>query len=540
MTLTNNKPFKSIQSAEIVLFAALILCVACSFFMMDYVPDDSYISFRYAENLADGHGMTFNQGEQPVEGYSNFLWILVCALVYILNFDLPSSMPVVGVLISVFSLTLLWALFRRRGIPALQMLFPLLVFACSGPVVMYAISGMEMPLYTFLLLLFVYLLDSVFQNGRWLEWIGVAVTSFLLALCRPEGMMVFPLVAILMFWFLRGKRGEEGMGISWRSKLLVSLAGFVVVLAVYHFWRFGYFGEWLPTPFLSKGGGGRSFLDIWSANFNFYFIKHMYYIPPMGYYYLALAILGFTGLKFSRSAAPQKIVETIALAFVLVFFVFYFNFKDWMPAMRYYSPYVPLLLFPAVQILSPLFEKNGERVKNARAFWLIGFAVVVLNFGVLAELRVIIKITETSNQLCSVALGKWLKANVPPDKVIAISDVGAIPYYSGLKTIDINPESLTDLYIAKNGFSIDYVANIRPYLIIVPSRSIYVAKFYPEHFAMASDIRFDAYRLLGSSRYDWFDDRSYWVYARDDVPELTEPQRQNFPVGVGSVRRVAK
>lgn len=535
-----NRPLKSIQSTELVLFAALILCVACSFFMMDYVPDDSYISFRYAENLADGHGMRFNQGEQPVEGYSNFLWILVCALVYILNFDLPSTMPVIGVLISVFSLTLLWALFRRRGIPALQMLFPLLVLACSGPVVMYAISGMEMPLYAFLLLLLVYLLDTVFQNGRWIGWIGVAVTSFLLALCRPEGMMVFPAVAVLMLWFLRGKHGEGWTPKPWKSKLLISLAGFVVILAAYHLWRFGYFGEWLPTPFLSKGGGSRSFLEVWSANFNFYFVKHMYYVPPMGYYYMALAILAMVGLKFSRSTPSQKIVETITLAFVLVFFVFYFNFKDWMPAMRYYSPYVPLLLLPATQILAPLFDNKDANTQKSRAFWLVGAAVVVLNFGVLAELRVITKITETSNQLCSVALGKWLKANVPADKVIAISDVGAIPYYSGLKTIDINPESLTDLYIAKNGFSIDYVADIWPYLIIVPSRSIYVAKFYPEHFAMASDKRFDAYRLLGSSRYDWFDDRSYWVYASDEVPELTELQRQNFPVGVGSVRRVAK
>ena len=100
MTPANNKPFNSIQGAELVLFVAVILCVACSFFMMDYVPDDSYISFRYAENLADGHGLRFNQGEQPVEGYSNFLWILLCALVYILNFDLPTTMPVVGMLSS--------------------------------------------------------------------------------------------------------------------------------------------------------------------------------------------------------------------------------------------------------------------------------------------------------------------------------------------------------------------------------------------------------------------------------------------------------
>ena len=35
--------------------------------------DDSFISYRYAANLADGHGITWNVGEKPVEGYTNFL-----------------------------------------------------------------------------------------------------------------------------------------------------------------------------------------------------------------------------------------------------------------------------------------------------------------------------------------------------------------------------------------------------------------------------------------------------------------------------------
>jgi arabinofuranosyltransferase len=35
------------------------------------VYDDSFISFRYAQNLAWGHGLVFNPGEQ-VEGYTNF------------------------------------------------------------------------------------------------------------------------------------------------------------------------------------------------------------------------------------------------------------------------------------------------------------------------------------------------------------------------------------------------------------------------------------------------------------------------------------
>ena len=40
--------------------------------------DDAFISFRYAKHLAEGHGLRYNVGEDPpVEGYTNFLWVLV-------------------------------------------------------------------------------------------------------------------------------------------------------------------------------------------------------------------------------------------------------------------------------------------------------------------------------------------------------------------------------------------------------------------------------------------------------------------------------
>lgn len=37
-----------------------------------FLTDDAFISFRYARNLLEGHGLVFNPGEY-VEGYSNFL-----------------------------------------------------------------------------------------------------------------------------------------------------------------------------------------------------------------------------------------------------------------------------------------------------------------------------------------------------------------------------------------------------------------------------------------------------------------------------------
>jgi len=43
-----------------------------------YLLDDAFISFRYARNLVEGHGLVYNPGER-VEGYTNLLWTLFAA-----------------------------------------------------------------------------------------------------------------------------------------------------------------------------------------------------------------------------------------------------------------------------------------------------------------------------------------------------------------------------------------------------------------------------------------------------------------------------
>ena len=207
-----------------------------------------------------------------------------------------------------------------------------------------------------------------------------------------------------------------------RRRLLFSFLIFVICLSAYHGWRVRYFGEWFPTPLLSKGGGGVSLVSAWLENLKFYFVKHMYYTPPMGYYFFALFILSIAGLKLSRSEGGTRVTEGVAVLLVAVYALVYINFRDWMPGMRYHSPYIAVLLLPAAQLLTPVFAV--ERPKRSMApFWLAGFAVVLLNLGVLAELRVVAHIAETSNQLCPVALGKWLKKNMPANAVLATSDV---------------------------------------------------------------------------------------------------------------------
>src|SRR5687767_9047436 len=44
-----------------------------------FTTGDAFITLRYSRHLAEGHGIVWNVGEAPVEGYSNFLFVLIGA-----------------------------------------------------------------------------------------------------------------------------------------------------------------------------------------------------------------------------------------------------------------------------------------------------------------------------------------------------------------------------------------------------------------------------------------------------------------------------
>ena len=69
-----------------------------------FLTDDAFISFRYARNLAEGHGLVFNPGFARVEGYTNLLWVLLLAPFARLGLDLVIPAAVLGALASCGSL----------------------------------------------------------------------------------------------------------------------------------------------------------------------------------------------------------------------------------------------------------------------------------------------------------------------------------------------------------------------------------------------------------------------------------------------------
>ncbi|MEZ4517513.1 MAG: hypothetical protein R3C44_12010 [Chloroflexota bacterium] len=390
---------------------------------------------------------------------------------------------------------------------------------------------METSLFAALLLAAVLVVDYLFELR--MVWLGLALGLIGVALApHPSGgsrALPVLVVALLVFgrWTAPGDK-VRGLG----RPILAALALYAVLLIGYHLWRVSYFDAFWPTPFLSKGVGGGLPVDTWITNLRNLFIRQTHYYVPFGYYYGALALLALVGaaLGFSRRQALR--VEYTALLLALVYGAVYLNFADWMPGGRYLAPLVGLLLVPFSLLAAELRGTGGSNWREVLPFTLISFLLVAMSLSGVAVLRNESLRLQTSTAVSLVPLGQWLHDTVPADSVLAISDVGATPYYARLKTVDINPDSLTDRHIAENGWSRDYFFAVDPDVVVLTAFSLDKPDFYGAHEELYAEPQFQAiYTRVGVVRNDWYQDRSYWVFVRQNM-NLSPEQMASFPAGL--------
>lgn len=153
--------------------------------------DDAYITFRYAENLAGGHGLVFNPGE-PVLGTTTPLFATLLAGLKVLGASVPSSARWLGLLSMAGVVGILMGLARRSlSLPTASALG--LCVALHPDAAFMGSSGMETAPSVALVL--GGLLLSL--QRRWL-WAGVVGGAAVLM--RPDGVLV---VALALLWAAR-------------------------------------------------------------------------------------------------------------------------------------------------------------------------------------------------------------------------------------------------------------------------------------------------------------------------------------------------
>jgi hypothetical protein len=278
-----------------------------------WLTDDAFISFRYAQNLARGQGLVYNLGER-VEGYTNFLWTALAALVIRLGGDIVWWSYFSGIVLALALVIASFVLADRLLGPAWALAAALIV-ATSQSLLTHTArgAGLETGLFTLLIVLgsIVYL-GTGLPKGRdartkeqdleprtknqepksndrqRIAMVGtadhqppatshqpaaarLALAGLLLALAtltRPEGALVFGVTLLHCAALAIVHRpssivpvapatSHQPPAITQRLVLLLPLIlAYALVVIPFFIWRAMYYGDLLPNTFYAKTGGG--------------------------------------------------------------------------------------------------------------------------------------------------------------------------------------------------------------------------------------------------------------------------------------------
>jgi hypothetical protein len=216
-----------------------------------FLCDDAYITFRYSRNLARGHGVTYNIGEAPVEGYSNFLWMMLAAALESRLWSVELWIPLISTAIGAAFIVCLYATARLHfGFDRSSSTVVAAVPALFPPFAAWTTSGLAtMP---FAFLVFAVFERLVLARGR-SAWMLGGLAALGLALTRTEGIAWVGVLSVLALASrLVENKGRDVPGAV--LPLLKALGILAFGFVMYSVWRVDHFGDWLPNTAHAKVG----------------------------------------------------------------------------------------------------------------------------------------------------------------------------------------------------------------------------------------------------------------------------------------------
>ncbi|MDF1838716.1 MAG: hypothetical protein P1V35_12670 [Planctomycetota bacterium] len=227
---------------------AALLAFTLLVWRFQFLCDDAYISFRYAYNLAAGHGAVFNlDAVPPVEGYTEFLWVVLLAVIHRLNLDpevLSQAMTALAGAILVIRVH--QSARRQFGQSPLAVQITTWLCATCVPLAVWSTSGMG----TMLFVLACFLtLDYLVGHPSGPKLACACIAGAVAVLVRADGAYWIAYVGTAGF-ALASLRRDRGLA---RASVRLSLSC-LVVFALHTLWRWNYYGDWLPNTARVKLG----------------------------------------------------------------------------------------------------------------------------------------------------------------------------------------------------------------------------------------------------------------------------------------------
>jgi arabinofuranosyltransferase len=378
-----------------------------------YAPcDDAYIYLVYVKSFLEGKGLTYN-GE-AVQGFSSILWPWLIVAIGVFKVELPRAMEMLSIFSAILVLASSYSIGVRLGLTRVQAAIPGMALVLTGDFAFYAGNGLETLLFTGMMLIVVsYLFHP--ESKRALSEKGLLLALFILALVRPEGM----LVAIIVIGWLAYDSKNPVSGMALFSKLLLILFPVYLTLKIVY-------GDWLPATFYAKSGAGLANLDQGLA-YTTNFVKC--YLPV--FLLLILAFM-FRRNRIGEAALPIALLLLAWIAQVTV------QGGDNMVGFRMYLPILPVMYL----VIAYAFRDVPARLFSSVAIVVAAYLFWTYNFGSVMSSTWKIPLHQHANiwrngYNKNKAVGLWLKGTFKPDTKVALSAAGITPYFSRLPTIDM-------------------------------------------------------------------------------------------------------
>ncbi len=404
--------------------AALAVC--CFGFALTYngfLPDDSYITYRYAHNLLQGQGLVFNPGER-VLSTTTPLYTLLLAAAGLAWPDLPVTSHVLSMPALFAGALFLYLLCARHGKPVAGLVLGVLTILNPFTAAVYSSESI---LHVALIAGAVYAYDR-----RALGWAGLL--AGLAVVNRGDGALLAGALGI--HWLL-----SRAWRTTARAQIARAAALYALTVVPWYAFAWLYYGTLAPATLAAKiAQSALPGTMVFGPGLGFWWMAYaqqslLYWlIPPLA----LIGLLATMPRQGDRWAWPFLLWGLLyALGYTILAVPRYQN---------YYTPLVPVLLLLTVLgahwlgvALVPLVRRGAGRLRAARP---ASAALVVLLAGVgiagafAVTAAALFPRLPQAREVVYQEIGDWLRANTPPGATVGMMEVGTMSYYAERHVID--------------------------------------------------------------------------------------------------------
>ncbi|MCB9519404.1 MAG: hypothetical protein H6700_06025 [Myxococcales bacterium] len=506
----------------LVPFVAMALVMA-RFFEWDATPtEDAAILMRYAQHLAEGHGIVWNIGEPPVDGATDFLFMLAITALMKLGAPLAGATRALVIGAHAVTVAIVYGRVRRSGF-AIPVASTAAGFLAVGPGLSYAEAYFGTPFFAMWVAAMWAVAVELRSGYRPTLAVACALLALGAGLTRPDGVLLAGLVFVALAAVLPRR---EALGV------FAAFAAVFGTLGIGYFaWRWSYFGFPLPNPYYKKGE-----FHLWVGSFvTAVQMVVRFLLPLLPLYALALG---------ERRALREAIFSAIPIVGFTAVWILVSDEMNFLGRFQY--AVVPIAAISAPGVGRAVLSGYGlhRAGVDRRATWV---AAAVAAAALVGYPALAFRPSLPGGLDARTVIGRGLAPLAERGYTVVTTEAGLLPLTSGWRSIDA--WGLNDATIAHAGrMSDEYLAAQAPAFLLVHAAGSPVfddptvgADLGPEWDAMTDQLvrycRSNGYTLAaawGASHTDTF---QFWVSPRiaehDQIVALVREARFDFLGGRG-------